>query len=763
MSHFLEATDTGSWAHLFWSLACAHSAYAPPVTNAPADANFAPAVGRGTAWARLTRAVSRRRHSRAAARADSHHPPQPAQSDALTEADALLATAHDDLVAVVYAQHPAIADADLSLREKLASLPDGAGIAADAAALRSCLRSTPDGERMTLDPCMQALCARIAAAVPRVPELCALALRLVGSVDGSIEPALRAATQLLATERALPRVTDVEVHSVLWPAQHRPSELEQSSQMLTRLPSVTRLRLPQIGVNQGHKAFLAASLPSLPALRRLCIGSECDCTRQVERMWPNASVNLSGLQLTALRSLDVSGNRHRLAPRWLADAVRTLPRLRRLRVSCAGLDDAALVAVLQALRGTLRHLDVSLNRLRCRTGCARAICSALSLQRLDLGGNNIEAAAAVALVRRLPALTALQHLDLGAYSAKDGDVFARAAVSLASLTKLSFVSVEGMKTRSAAAAALASALAALPRLRDLRLTGSYAGIVAGGTTALRRLRVSGMERAGAQRLALALPALTRLLHFEVAESSESWFRVLDERCAVLLRGLAAAPQLQSFQLTGWEVRGEAGEQALMAVLPCLTCLAQLQLQIDPTLSTAWCQLLPVSITHMALNVRKPTTCCQNGDHLPDAIARVTHLRSLQIFGLNIQDQGNRQGKLQVAQRWGKALAQLPRLHSCELHDLNMEPAWLQQLAPHLSRCRVMTRLCLHGRAHFRPEVKLHHSQMVDAVALGEHLRALPRLQFLRLQGLLDNSNRSQYASALEAAMADMPGLELQVL
>ena len=666
--------------------------------NAVATAHTAPAVGRGATWSRLILGVSRRLRSRAAAPVGPQLVPQPAQSNAGADTDAvraLLATAHDDLIPIVYAQHPIIADAALSLRQKLARLLGGAGIAADVAAVRSCLRSTPEGKRLTLDPCMHALCARVAAAAPRVPELQALALQLTGSINGSIAPALSAATQLLTAERTLPRVTDVEVQSLLWPAQQLTSELEQLAQLLALVPSVTRLRLPHLGVDQGHEAFLAASLPSLPALRQLYLGSEYEELRQVDYTWPNIALSLSALpRLTDLRSLDVSGshNELRIAPVRLADGVRSLPRLRRLRASCAGLEDAALVAILQAIQSTIRHLDVSRNRLRCEATCAEAISSALSLQRLDLGGNDIQVADAVVLVQRLPALSALQHLDLGTSSAKDGAVFARAAAPLASLTKLSFVSIEGIKLVSAAAAALAPAFAAMPRLRDLGLTERHAGVVVGGATALRRLRVSGVGLAGSQGLAMALPALPQLLHLHAEfGKSQRPGEVSAEHLAVLLRGLAATPQLQSFQLSGWEVRGAACGRAFAAVLPLLTCLAQLEAPLSPALSVACCRLLPKSVTHLALRRRLSSKRDKIVDLLPETIARATHLRSLQLSGLDMQGQWVYQRKLPVVHRWGEALAQLPRLHTCELRDHNMHPVWVQQLAPSRLRVRCIPR------------------------------------------------------------------------
>ena len=64
---------------------------------------------------------------------------------------------------------------------------------------------------------------------------------------------------------------------------------------------------------------------------------------------------------------------------------------------------------------------------------------------------------------------------------------------------------------------------------------------------------------------------------------------------------------------------------------------------------------------------------------------------------------------------------------------------------------------------FTAESALHPSHLVDAVVLGGHLRALPRLQFLRVHHELNKCRRRQFASALEAAMAGVPGLELQVL
>ena len=773
MSHFLKATaaDTASWARLFWLLEtgveCAP--LHPPTPKAVATAHAVPAVGCSATWSRLIRGVSRRLQSRAAAPVGPQPVPQPAQSNARADTDAvraLLATAHEDLITIVYAQHPTIADAALPLRQKLARLPDSAGVAADAAALRSCLRSTPEGKRLTLDPCMHALCARVVAAVPRVPELRALALRLTGSINGSIAPALSAATQLLTAERALPRVTDVEVQSMLWPAQQLASELEQLAQLLALVPSVTRLRLPHLGVDQGHEALLAASLASLTALRRLYLGSECEQLRQVDYTWPNIALNLSALpRLTSLRSLDVSGSRDEpfIAPVRLADGVRSLPRLRRLRASCAGLDDAALVAILQAIHSTIRHLDVSRNQLRCETACADAICNAHSLQRLDLGGNSIRVADAAALVQRLPALTALQHLDLGAHTAADGAVFVRAAGPLASLTKLSFISIEGLG--GAAAAAHAPAFAALPRLRDLGLTERCAGVVIGGATALRRLRMSGVGLVGAQGLALALPALPQLLHLHVDfGSSHCPEDVSATHLAVLLGGLAGTPLLQSFRLCSWLVRGTACERALAAVLPLLTCLAQLELPISPALSVDCCQVLPASVTHLALGRRLPI---KGGRHfvdlLPEAIARATHLRSLQMSGLDMQGLWAPRGKLPVTHRWGEALAQLPHLHTCELRDPNMHPVWVQQLAPHLAKCRALTRLCLHAQKMFTFERALHPSHLVDAVVLGGHLCALTRLQFLQVHHVFDKRRKGQFASTLEAAMAGVPGLELQVL
>ena len=723
VAHFLEASDTALWARLFWTLATTTPPLSPAMTE-----------------------------------------PQPVHAQTLTNAAReLLDTAHDDVVAAVYAEHSVITDDGLPLAKKLASLPACAGAAADAAALRSCLRNTAEGPCVTLDPRETADCARVAAAAPRVPELRALALRITGNRECSAVPALRAATQLLATERALPCVTDIELCWMVWPVQPPSVEAALLTQLLARTPCVTRLRLPDICKFHDNAALLATALPGLTALRRLYLAAAVPCEREILTSFlvqPKAVLALGALPcLNALRDLDVSGSGKLAAdsaPEGLADGVRCLPQLHRLRASCALLRDADVVAIIQVVRCTLRHLDVSHNRLRCGAECARAICSAVSLQRLHLGGNIISDAAALA--RQLSTLTALRHLDLCGLAAMTWGGIAALAAPIQRLNKLSFLNLGGTFRGPAPPAALAATCAALPLLRDFCASEVLSGepcaaIAASAATALRRLRISFVRPACAQQLAVALPTLSRLLHLKlrfVYEGPETLAELrvsVPEEFTALLRSLPSAPQLQSLHLHGLEEYGARAEHTLQAVLSRLPSLAVLDVRVSLFNSGAWAQALPACVTYLALAQARQCVRCE-GAPWPEMLSRITQLRSLSLDGLRDESDAL------LGRRWGAAIAQLTCLHTCEL-SVWVGSTWVQELFPHLCRCHGLTRLFIRSVQPSRTSVEL-----CQVWALARHVRMLPRLRMVCLRNF---DIRNEDASALEAAIACVPGLELQLL
>ena len=748
LAHYLEA-DTRPWAQYFWQLSSAPLALLSP-------------------------------------RAPSALAAEPLAQCLPADTKALLASAHDDVVTALYAAHPVVADVPLPMVRRLAALPECAGAAADAAALRSCLVASAHGPCLTVDPCSPALCARVVAAIARVHELRAIALRLPGDACGTHDTALPAAVHFLRLVSGSGRVAVRSIEVIPAATSASRDERELASWLATLhtdehfalrklAPDLTSLRLPCVSPPYGFSPLSASLLSALTGLRRLQMTAACSNPAPLRVR----SLVVGDPHLHALRHLDVSGSLQiegtvRLVPAF-ARQLRLLPHLRCLRACANRLCDEHIITLLSdrdagghrsaALRG-LRRLDIGGNRISCSAEAACVLCSMCALYRLDVSSNSIDDAGADALAQSLSRLTALRHFDLSCNPIRRSGA-ATFAVPFQLLTKLSTIKLTGVSIGGAESAALAPVLAALPWLRDLavRQTQIGAACVAGSATALHRLEIGGVRPACARQLAAVLPSLDKLRHLQI----ELCDRTLGVACkpdaapdafSELLQSLLFQPQLQSVTLSGDAVWGPASESALRTAMPALTALTRLDVGLLFPSACDWVQALPASLACLRLRGRWTNQALPglatwqelseiSAEPILGSLPSLTQLRTLVLAHcmLSVCD----------GHEWGAALAALTRLQDLELVTKFIDLGFAAEAAPSLARIDSLTRLRIDGSCCDSPGASTLGVRDAGAAALGRHLCELTRLQCLDLR---NNGISRKGAVALEGALTRLAGLEL---
>ena len=348
---------------------------------------------------------------------------------------------------------------------------------------------------------------------------------------------------------------------------------------------------------------------------------------------------------------------------------------------------------------------------------------ARSLQRLCLSDSYIGTEGATALGTALPALTALQALDLD--GSLEGGLVSELAPCLAQLTTLTLLSLGRNRFNEAGLAALVPCLAQLTALQHLGLWGCFLGArgaspllpslgaALGKLVSLTQLEMSSNDLfdTGAAALASGLLHLTALRHLEIAHNGFG-----EAGLDSLAPALARMPALRCLDL-GDNLVNDAGAVALARHLSRCSGLEQLNLQgigVGAEGATALSGLLR------------------------------EHLRSLQHLSLRGCSQMGSAGVFSLA----GALRGLVSVRNLDLSKVcnNTHPDGPDAacaLAAALAGLTGITRLNLGENAGFGE---------AGAVALADSLRGLTRLQFL------DYSRCCAGAGGLAALCLSLRGL-----
>jgi len=395
--------------------------------------------------------------------------------------------------------------------------------------------------------------------------------------------AVAVGTALLARSRATPETVPAALPQD--PGKPAPGLLAPEWTVVTEAAAIgsldsacraLRLRAWPESPEAGAKAGVAAALDRTPRLERL----DLDASDRPGPQLTEADFKRIGEQIS-LRELRL-GFRTEIEPGWLAPLA-ALPNLTRLALPLVAIGDEGARAL--ARLPSLQALELAFDGTITDAGVA-SLATVPGLRELSLRGCGRLTSSGL---RALAACVRLEHLDLryccgiGGGASEDLPPAARSRIE----QMLSAELVLASKPGGGADDEVLRALAALPALRELLLTGcpsiTAAGLEALSSRPLRRLAVS-IRSGDCSAVTAALPPTLENL-------SLAWSSAFDEAAADPLG--KRVPQLQKLDLFQCTSLGDAALGKVLAG----TALRELELR-GCRLLTAACVPMLLAASHL---------------------------------------------------------------------------------------------------------------------------------------------------------------------
>ena len=511
----------------------------------------------------------------------------------------LLAAAPADVVDSVYDEHPVVTRPNVTLLARLRQLPP----AAHGAACRRHVIAHESGPCLIVHGDVAALCPLVAAAAPRMRELCGIDLELRACGSGELTNAVQAVQALVATlppAVTLRKLRIAHARGVERPCTWPTAQQQAATHLMQHVaPAAHCVHLSRSAVTWLSAVELRSDWAALKQLHRL------------ELYWDDGDHRFGAGALPGTLSL-LTSLKELHAPccgpdvRLLAPAIAALPELRQLNLSHT---KCGLQLLLQ-----LCHMPRKRPRLEISTVAPLAsltqLCFAHVATDMEMHGSDTRFSPNVWPDVVLP--EQLQHLDLSGnastrdlHQPKHTSIFAHMSV----LTRLQHLDISDLKLDMRSAADVGQLWPALRSLRHLRINDAFSDAKAteaatariGCLSALTRLDACdcGLYDSAVEAFASRIAEVKGLRHLELSRSNVTVAPAAHDlealprlfRLPEVIGNLAGLSCLELLDFSGQVCGACTGDvdrvAAALRDMSSLTRLRVLQLELDSRL--VWVQ------------------------------------------------------------------------------------------------------------------------------------------------------------------------------